>query len=178
MAFATAGASGGTPGSPTPAGGRRLGTIHVSTSGARAIGRRGDSVEFRCCTIPAVTSTFPHSAAVRANTTAPSICCATIPGFTTVPQSMAHTRCTGGRRTRWTPRPPAPRRSQRIRAAPRAWSGRPEARCPSHLGVPPARVRRGGAVRPSGVHGGSPQGSALTVCASSSTKLSEKNALC
>ena len=35
-ALATAGASGGTPGSPTPPGGRSLGTIWVSTSGACA----------------------------------------------------------------------------------------------------------------------------------------------
>ena len=35
-ALATAGANGGTPGSPTPAGARVLGTIHVSTTGACA----------------------------------------------------------------------------------------------------------------------------------------------
>ena len=35
-AFATAAASGGTPGSPTPVGGNTLATSHVSTAGARA----------------------------------------------------------------------------------------------------------------------------------------------
>ena len=35
-ALATAGANGGTPGSPTPPGGSWLGTSHVSTTGARA----------------------------------------------------------------------------------------------------------------------------------------------
>ena len=41
MAFATAGAKGGTAGSPTPSGERVLGTIHVSTRGDCAILTKG-----------------------------------------------------------------------------------------------------------------------------------------
>lgn len=61
-AFATAGASGGTPDSPTPAGASRLGTSHVSTTGACASFTSGWLGKLACCTRPPSMSIRPCSA--------------------------------------------------------------------------------------------------------------------
>lgn len=51
-ALATAGATGGTPGSPTPPGGSRLGRMYTSTKGISSIRRMGWSSKLPCSTRP------------------------------------------------------------------------------------------------------------------------------
>jgi hypothetical protein len=76
----------------------------------------------------------PYKRPSAPNTTEPSICWATMPGLTTVPQSSAQTtRCTRGWPPPWTPRPPAPRWCRTTRAAQCPGPAPPAGACPAGL---------------------------------------------
>ncbi len=98
QALATAGAMGGTPGSPTPVGGAAEGTMCTSTRGISSMRRIRKSWKLDCCTRPSTTVISLQSAEPRPKPMLPSICARTTSGFTAMPQSTAQTtRSTLGR---------------------------------------------------------------------------------
>ncbi|MGY4186140.1 hypothetical protein ACVI1I_002912 [Bradyrhizobium sp. USDA 4459] len=85
MAFISAGANGGTPGSPTPLGGvsGAGGTMWTFvTSGASSILTTWKSSKFFCSTLPSLKLTSPYLARLRPMIAAPSICEAMRSGLT------------------------------------------------------------------------------------------------
>src|SRR5207247_2599800 len=96
IALKTAGATTGTPGSPTPVGGSLLGTTCTSTTGISSMRSISYSSKLASLTRPFSMVIPDFSAAVSPNTTALSICAAMMPGLTARPQSTAQTMRGGG----------------------------------------------------------------------------------
>ena len=134
IALATAGAIGGTPGSPTPPGFASLGTMCTSTSRHLVHPQHRVVVEVALLHAPVLERDLAVAARrVRPKTMPPSICASTVSGLTTCPQSIAHdhamhldTACLDT-----TPRPPARRSCRRTRGPRCRARGPAAAACPS-----------------------------------------------
>ena len=145
---------------------RRSRAISTLTSGASAHAWAGHSrrtSESRYGHAPSDSSGLPVAAAMP-KIRPPSICCLTISGLTTRPQSTAHTaRSTRSRARRAPPRPrPGSRCASRRRcgaAIPIALPGWPPSQPPSAAAVARQRARRG--LSPSSLH---PEGRAARHC--------------